>query len=285
MKIIEQFIKGKKNRLKTCEDGLFTGSFMAAVIDGVTPKSRYLWQGKTSGCYAKDILLAFLGKIQRSELKSQTPEEFFSLLDRQLAIASGMPARKAGAGNSDSGVLRFTDYPRASIILYNDICREIWAYGDCQCAVNGRVYTHEKEIDRLNAGLRAFCLEYELQKGKTIEELAQLPADPGRTAIEENLKLQMAFENKNIPFGYPVLNGQGIAPSMIKVYPVKSGGRDPAGQRTGILCWGGTLEESEKELQRILKEDPLCFRAYRSTKGKKSCNISFDDRAYCRILV
>lgn len=284
MKIIEQFIKGKENSLKTCEDGLFTGSFMAAVIDGVTPKSRYLWQGKTSGCYAKDILLAFLGKIQRSELKSQTPEEFFSLLDRQLAIASGMPARKAGAGNSDSGVLRFTDYPRASIILYNDICREIWAYGDCQCAVNGRVYSHEKEIDRLNAGLRAFCLEYELQKGKTIEELAQLPADPGRTAIEENLKLQMAFENKNIPFGYPVLNGQGIAPSMIKVYPVKSGDEILLAS-DGYPVLGGTLAESEKELQRILKEDPLCFRAYRSTKGKKSCNISFDDRAYCRILV
>lgn len=241
MKIIEQFIKGKENSLKTCEDGLFTGSFMAAVIDGVTPKSRYLWQGKTSGCYAKDILLAFLGKIQRSELKSQTPEEFFSLLDRQLAIASGMPARKAGAGNSDSGVLRFTDYPRASIILYNDICREIWAYGDCQCAVNGRVYTHEKEIDRLNAGLRAFCLEYELQKGKTIEELAQLPADPGRTAIEENLKLQMAFENKNIPFGYPVLNGQGIAPSMIKVYPVKSGDEILLASN-GYPVLGGTLE-------------------------------------------
>ena len=85
MKIIEQFIKGKENSLKTCEDGLFTGSFMAAVIDGVTPKSRYLWQGKTSGCYAKDILLAFLGKIQRSELKSQTPEEFFSL-DRKSTV-------------------------------------------------------------------------------------------------------------------------------------------------------------------------------------------------------
>ena len=59
MKIIEQFIKGKENDPKTCEDGLFTGSFIAAVIDGVTPKSNYLWQGKTSGCYAKDLLLDF----------------------------------------------------------------------------------------------------------------------------------------------------------------------------------------------------------------------------------
>ena len=285
MKIIEQFIKGKENDPKTCEDGLFTGNFMAAVIDGVTPKSNYLWQGKTSGCYARVILLDFLEKLSKAELKSLTPEGFFSLLDRQLNIASGIPPEKAAVKGSDSpSLLQITDYPRASIILYNDICHEIWSYGDCQCAINGRVYTHEKEIDRLNAGLRAFYLEYELQRGKTMEELANTSPDPGRTAIQENLKLQMDFENKDIPFGYPVLNGQGIEPFMIKVYPVKPGDEILLAS-DGYPVLRGTLEESEKELQRILDEDPLCFRIYRSTKGKKSCNISFDDRAYCRILV
>lgn len=89
---------------------------------------------------------------------------------------------------------------------------------------------------------------------------------------------------KNIPFGYPVLIGQGIEPSMIKIYPVKSGDEILLAS-DGYTVLRGTLEESAKKLQRILKEDPLCFRAYRSTKGKKSCNVSFDDRAYCRILM
>lgn len=285
MKIIEQFIKGKEDDPKTCEDGLFTGSFIAAVIDGVTPKSNYLWQGKTSGRYAKDLLLDFLGKLSKSELKSLTPEGFFSHLDRQLNIASSIPSGETAVKGSDfSSSLQITDYPRASIILYNDICHEIWAYGDCQCAINGRVYTHEKEIDQLNAGLRAFHLAYEIQRGKTMEELANTSPDPGRTAIQENLKLQMSFENINVPFGYPVLNGQGIEPSMIKVYPVKPGDEILLAS-DGYPVLGRTLEESEKELQRILKEDPLCFRTYRSTKGKKSCNVSFDDRAYCKILV
>ena len=285
MKIIEQFTKGKENDPKTCEDGLFTGCFIAAVIDGVTPKSNYLWQGKTSGRYAKDLLLDFLEELSKSELKSLTPEGFFSHLDRQLNIASSIPPEKAAVKGSDSpSLLQITDYPRASIILYNDICHEIWSYGDCQCAINGRVYTHEKEIDRLNAGLRAFYLEYELQRGKTMEELANTSPDPGRTAIQENLKLQMDFENKDIPFGYPVLNGQGIEPSMIKVYPVKPGDEILLAS-DGYPVLRGTLAESEKELQRILEEDPLCFRTYRSTKGKKSCNVSFDDRTYCRILV
>ena len=284
MRIIEHFIKGKENNLETCEDGIFTGSFIAAVIDGVTPKSSRLWQGKTSGRYARDILLDFLRELSGSELQFLTPEEFFSLLDRQLAIASSIPPEKTAAKDPDAAPLQITDYPRASTILYNDICHEIWAYGDCQCAVNGQVYTHEKEIDRLNAGLRAFHLEYELQKGKTLEDLVHASPDPGRTAIQENLKIQMSFENKNVPFGYPVLNGQGIEPSMIKVYPVKPGDQILLAS-DGYPVLRGTLEESEKELQRILTEDPLCFRSCRSTKGKKSCNISFDDRAYCRILV
>ena len=95
-----------------------------------------------------------------------------------------------------------------------------------------------------------------------MEELANTSPDPGRTAIQENLKLQMSFENINVPFGYPVLNGQGIEPSMIKVYPVKPGDEILLAS-DGYPVLGRTLEESEKELQRILKEDPLCFRTYR----------------------
>ena len=37
-------------------------------------------------------------------------------------------------------------------------------------------------------------------------------------------------------------------------------------------------------LQDLLEQDPMCFRLYPSTKGVKPGNVSFDDRAYCRIL-
>lgn len=45
MRIIEQFICGKENNPDTCEDGLFISKELVAVIDGVTAKSRYLWNG------------------------------------------------------------------------------------------------------------------------------------------------------------------------------------------------------------------------------------------------
>lgn len=48
MRSVEQFICGKENNPDTCEDGLFIGTELVAVIDGATTKSRYLWNGLKS---------------------------------------------------------------------------------------------------------------------------------------------------------------------------------------------------------------------------------------------
>ena len=43
-----------------------------------------------------------------------------------------------------------------------------------------------------------------------------------------------------------------------------------------------TLKESEEELLKVLKEDPLCCTLNPSTKGIVKGNRSFDDRTYLR---
>ena len=268
MKILEQFICGKENDPKTCEDGLVIEDHLIAVIDGVTAKGKHLWQGKKSGCYAKDILTEYL----QNDVSKQNAAELFQNLDLVLQDA----IRKEGCKLSGE------DYPRAAVIVYNDIYKEIWAYGDCQCRINAEVHTHAKKIDELNADLRAFYLEYYIEQGYTIEELQK--EDFGRKAIQKNLQMQFAFENKLGDFGYPVLNGEGIESSMIRRYSVKEAD-------TVILATDGypvlkeNLEDSEKELRRILTEDPMCFRQYRSTKGVQPGNASFDDRTFCRFVV
>lgn len=95
-------------------------------------------------CYGKNLILSFLEVQPKADL----PEDFFRRLDQLL--------KEAIKGNPDDIEIR--DYPRATIIVYNDRCREIWSYGDCQCRINDKVYSHEKEIDRLNAEKRAFYL-------------------------------------------------------------------------------------------------------------------------------
>lgn len=55
MQIIESFLCGKENNPKTCEDGIYIGEHLVAVIDGVTAKGKRLWNGHKSGPYAKKV--------------------------------------------------------------------------------------------------------------------------------------------------------------------------------------------------------------------------------------
>lgn len=268
MKVLEHFVCGKKGNSKDCEDGLVIGKNLIAVIDGVTPKGKRLWDTKTSGCYAKDILKEYL----MNDVEKQKPLELLENLNRILcensrALFKNLPTE---------------EYPRASIIIYNNFYKEIWSYGDCQCRINDDVFTHSKRIDEINADLRAFYLEYQISQGANIRELSQ--NDVGRKAIEQNLIMQFEFENKTGYFGYPVLNGQGINESLMKCYPVKEGD-------IVILASDGypilkkTLKECEDELAYINQNDPMYFRLYRSTKGIKSGNVSYDDRCFCKFKV
>lgn len=268
MKIIEHFLCGKENNPHTCEDGLVLGNHLVAVIDGVTSKGVHLWDGKTSGCYAKDILENYL----RKDVEKQTAAELFKNLDRFLYESI----------QKQTSQLSFEELPRAAVIIYNDFYKEIWSYGDCQCRINGNIYKHSKKIDELNADLRAFCLEYQISQGATIEELKK--NDLGRQEIQKNLLRQFAFENKKGYFGYPVLNGMGIDESMISRYAVSE-------EDTVVLASDGypflreSLKECEEELRYINENDPMCFRLYRSTKGKKGGDVSFDDRCFCKFVV
>lgn len=268
MKILESFLCGKENDSNTCEDGLVIGKHLIAIIDGVTSKGIRLWNGKTSGCYAKEILMDYLCK----DVERQNAIELLGNLNRIL---------HENIYNCIEN-LPYEEYPRAAIIIYNDFYKEIWSYGDCQCRINNNVYTHSKKIDELNADLRAFYLEYQISQGIDIKQLEQ--NDLGRKGIQQNLVMQFAFENKKGYFGYPILNGMGIEESMIKYYSVED--KDMV-----ILASDGypvlkeSLNKCEEELSYIIQNDPMCFQLYRSTKGLKQQNISFDDRAFCRFIV
>ena len=269
MQIVESFLCGKENNPKTCEDGIYIGKDLVVVIDGVTAKGHRLWDGHKSGYYAKEILLKYL---EQEGIAKQSPLELLNNLDKVLCKA----VIACGAA------LEPEEHLRASVIIYNDYYKEIWNYGDCQCSINGRIHAHSKKIDEINAKLRAKYLEAALEKGATIEEL--LTNDYGRLMIQENLLKQFAYENKKSEYGYPVLNGMGIESDLVQIYKL-SEGDEVILASDGYPKLGKNLEESEAKLQKVINEDPLCFRKYRSTKGIKKGNISFDDRAFCRIVL
>lgn len=267
MKILEQFLCGKKGNPELCEDTLIIVPQLVVVVDGVTAKGKKTWNGMSSGRYAGKCLEKALRK---ENLYQMDGIELFTYLDGCLNREEG------------NAPLAIKDYPRASVIVYNDYFKEIWAYGDCQCLINGVRHLHTKRVDTLTSSVRSFYLEYAISQGA--EEKSFYSEDPGRKAIAPLLEMQFAFENKMGSWGYPVLNGQGICPEMMVSYKLQPGDELVLAS-DGYPRLMETLEKSERALEEELKKDPLCYRSNPSTKGIMEGALSFDDRCYCRIQV
>lgn len=269
MKVIEEFIEGKRQDQSMCEDGYIIKDKFVAVVDGVTAKGNHLWEGLySSGCYAKNKILEYL----KGNVEKQNAEELFSDLSNVLKEAYFSEMK------DDIKEERL----RACIIVYNGLYNEIWSYGDLQCMIDGIFYQDVKEIDDIMAKKRIDVIKNALNNGMTIDEL--IKNDIGRAAMLKDVKKQFDYENKKCQYGYPVINGDEILSEMIKKYSVLENSEVIlASDGYPKLC--ATLEESEKELERIIKEDPLCINENPSTKGIQPDYSSFDDRTYIRFKV
>lgn len=271
MKIIEKFIKGKREDQSLCEDGIFISDDFVAVVDGVTSKGNQKWQKRlSSGGYGKNVILSALENMK----KDATVTELFDTLDSAL-----FKAYSAEVVNDNRD-----EYLRACIAVYSRHFNEVWVLGDCQCMINGINHQPTGGVDELMAMLRAFVIESAMVT-QGLEEDSLYTNDIGREAVLPFIRKQTAFENnEHSEFGYGVLNGHGAPHRLVKSYPVKQG-------ETVVLASDGypslcdTLEKSEKELSRLLKEDPLCYRQNRCTKGIAKGNDSFDDRTYIKFEV
>ena len=80
---------------------------------------------------------------------------------------------------------------------------------------------------------------------------------------------------------YAVIDGFEIPMDKVKIVP---SGTEVILASDGYPYLAGTLEESEERLQKQLEDDPLCIYSFKATKGLMIGNISFDDRAYVRLL-
>ena len=60
MRVVESFVRGKRPDQSLCEDGIFIGRKLVAVIDGVTSHGKLQWNGDTSGNFAQKVLLEYL---------------------------------------------------------------------------------------------------------------------------------------------------------------------------------------------------------------------------------
>lgn len=242
---------------------LITGNFIA-VVDGVSAKNGRLFDGLTGGKRASEkvceAIVLFDENITAREAVDKITQKVYELYEDNEPVGAAA----------------------ACAIIFSKARNEIWSIGDCQCLINGEIFTHEKEVDRINSDVRALVLEMAKQEGKTEAEL--LANDIGREFIMPILERQHIFANKTGRFSYGVFNGTSVPDEHVIVHKVKQ-------EDEVVLASDGyphlkdTLEESERLLKEEMKNNPLCDGEYRSTKGKAEDNISFDDRTYIRFKV
>lgn len=267
VRIIEKFTKSKSTDANANEDGYLITENYIAVIDGATSKTEMMTSGKTGGRILKDIIMDAIKELKGGEESSS------AICAIQKVILEKASEERIG-------------HASASAIIYSIKKQEIWSIGDCQAYVGKKHYINAKEIDIILSQARTVAVRAYLEEGTTVQEL--LEHDKCRELILPFLKLQVAFENKKVPLGYCVFNnitnGEVFPYEMATVIPVT----EPAEivlASDGYPLLKTTLAESEEMLQRVLKEDPLCYQIVPSTKGIQKGNCSFDDRTYIRFQI
>lgn len=271
VKVLERFIQGKISE-EACEDAIFMSDDFIAVIDGVTSKSDFLYEKKTTGKLAAQITASVLGKLRQDAAW----DEFIAQVNQK--IQSFYQQVEFPYSQEEKGL-------QAVCAVYSVYRREIWLIGDCQVRIDGELYLNPKRSDDILAEMRCLMMNIERadKQRKFSEEEAQQKA---RCLIEPWILRSTIFANDSrTPYGYSILNGEPIPESLIKIIHLDHSPHDVILTSDGYPKVCANLEESEAYLKKVLESDKSCSEIYHSTKGVKEGYRSFDDRSYIRFRV
>jgi glycerophosphoryl diester phosphodiesterase len=101
------------------------------------------------------------------------------------------------------------------------------------------------------------------------------------------MKQQTLFQNNPSTgqYWYAVIDGFPVPDEGICVQSLPADIKTIVLASDGYPYLKGSLDESEQALQELLRDDPLLFRQYKSTKGMTEGLVSFDDRSYVKVTI
>jgi len=270
MKLIEQFICGKKDDPALCEDMIVMATHFWAVIDGSTSKTCPAISGKSGGRFAAETIAHAIGSLPADIHGKEAMRQLSGIL--RAATAAHMT------------VTDKIEKPACSLAIYSLIRREIWRIGDIGILLDGAPHMAAKRVDDVTARARALMIETLLSQGVTVTSLQA--EDKGRAFILPLLEQQHLFANRadDCVFGYGVMNGDEIPEKFIDILPV-GGAKEIVLASDGYPVLYATQAQTEAHLQDVLKHDPLLYKEHASTKGLQAGQVSFDDRSYLRFVV
>ncbi|MBO8172196.1 MAG: hypothetical protein H0Z33_09920 [Bacillaceae bacterium] len=273
MQIIEQFVKGKYDDEKLCEDAIAVTDDFAAVIDGVSSKTNTQIDDKTTGKIASEILAESLPELDRD----------MDYLDAFRFLNSRLTGWYEEKGLLDRMREEPMERPSASMTIYSRKHHQIWSIGDCQALCGDYLIYQNLRVDELSSEIRSRMIEFLLQTGYTERDL--LKQDLSHEFLEPIFKRQPYIQNRifNSPYDYTVLDGFEMREDLIRCVPLPDDVDEIILATDGYPKLMRTLEESEAYLNEVLEEDPLCYKVFRHVKGKYEGMVSYDDRAYVRV--
>lgn len=166
----------------------------------------------------------------------------------------------------------------ASTVVYSHYLKQIWMIGDCQCLVNGAYYDNPKPQEKILAEKRALFLARLINNGASIKDIQT--NDSGRNFILEELTECCKWQN----ISYSVIDGFDIPFDKVRIINASGCNEEIILATDGYPFLKKTLAASESALAEQLRNDPLCIRTFKATKGLMVGNVSFDDRAYLKII-
>ena len=257
MNITEHFICGK-HTAADCEDGIVITNDFAAVIDGSTSKTpTRLEPSMKNGRFAMMLISEYI-KLMSAD---------YSMDD----FCRGITLRFAEEYDKRGITERMAEHPEerltASAIIYSNSRKEVWMVGDCQAIIDGTCYDNSKPYEQ----------EIAMQRAALIKN-GMSPKEARRTIEPLLIKTMLEGQNRQ----YAVIDGTPI---------YMPGTRIVKASHSVVLASDGyptllpTLKESEEALAKHLADDPQNIGDFVATKGLVEGNVSFDDRAYIKLIL
>ena len=251
---------------------LFVSDDYIAVIDGVTSKSDFSFEGRTTGKLAAEIIRNVLSSLP----KDATVDQFLDEVNREICAfyeKVEFPYSRAQQGL------------QAVCVVYSNHYRQIWTIGDCQSCIDQKSHMNPKASDDILAEMRSLVLNI-VRAEDPVRFTEPAMQKMARELIEPWILRATIFANSNdTNYGYAIINGQKIPKSLVKIILLDDNEHEVILTSDGYPEIRGTLEASETYLQKVLTTDRECCNLYHSTKGVKEGCCSFDDRTYIRFTV
>lgn len=242
-----------------CEDALVVTAHFAAVVDGMSSPLRDRGQAPSGRLYATTVAR----EIARLEPKVSARDAVDEISRALRPIRSGHPG--------PSG---------AVAAVYSRSRREIWRIGDIHLRIGDRVVPGGKRVDEATALFRAAVVAARAAAGESLDTLRD--RDPGLAASRPLLELQHHLANRDVVFGYGVLDGSTVPDRHLEIFPVEDAATVVFAS-DGYPGPAATLADAERELFAAIARDPACIDELAAMgKPLRPGAEAPDDRTYLR---